>query len=70
MKKPSQEIIHEGKYAAEIPIELVEDETAWSPYVSMDDALKIEAARNALRAGDVATAAKYGQVFELRAIAG
>ena len=43
MKKPSLEIIHEGKYAAEIPIELIENETAWAPCVAMDDALKIEA---------------------------
>ena len=70
MKKAHKKIIHEGKYAAEIPIELVEDDTGWSPYVTMEDALKLEAVRKALREGDIAAAAKYGQVFELRAIAG
>ncbi len=39
------QFIDEGSYGAEIPIELIGDETAWSPYVAMDDALKIEAAR-------------------------
>lgn len=70
MKKAAKEFIHEGKYAAEIAVELIEDDTGWSPYLSMDDALKLEAARNALRAGDVAAAAKFGRVYELRAIAG
>ena len=70
MKKASKEFIHEGKYAAEILVDLIVDDTGWSPYLSMDDALKLEAARKALREGDVAAAAKFGRVYELRAIAG
>jgi hypothetical protein len=29
--------IHEGRYAAEIPVELIEDDSGWSPYLSVDD---------------------------------
>jgi hypothetical protein len=58
-------IVHEGKYAAEIPVELVEDSGGWSPYLSAADASKLDAVRKALRAGDVATATKHGLVFEL-----
>ena len=36
MKKAHKKIIHEGRCAAEIPIELVEDDTGWSPYVTME----------------------------------
>ena len=57
--------MREGKYAAEVPIELIDEEAGWSPYLSLDDARKLEAVRLALRQGDVATAAKYGRVFEL-----
>ena len=32
------EIIHEGKYAAEVPVELIEEEGGWSPYFSFEDA--------------------------------
>jgi hypothetical protein len=64
MKRNSIEFVREGKYAAEVPIELVE-EGGWSPYLSLDDARKLETVRVALRQGDVATAAKYGRVFEL-----
>jgi hypothetical protein len=64
------ELIHEGKYAAEVPIELLYSEDSWSPTMSLDDARKLENARLALQRGDIAEASKYGQVFELRLIAG
>lgn len=65
MTRKSVELVREGKYAAEVPIELIEEEGGWSPYLSIDDARKLEAVRLALRRGDVAGAAKYGRVFEL-----
>jgi hypothetical protein len=58
-----------GKYVAEVPIELIYDEESWSPTMSLDDVRKLEAVRLALRAGDVAAAAKHGRVFELAPVA-
>jgi hypothetical protein len=63
------ELIHEGKYAAEVPVELVEDETAWSPYLTPEDVGRLEAVRLALRRGDLPEASKYGRVFELTPVA-
>jgi hypothetical protein len=57
-------LIHEGRFAAEIPIDLIEDESGWSPYLSVNDALKLDTVRDALRRGDIAGAA-HGRVFEL-----
>ena len=65
LARKSKELIHEGKYAAEVPVELIEDETEWSPYLSPEDARKLDAVRLALRRGDVLEAAKYGRIFEL-----
>jgi hypothetical protein len=65
MTRKSTELIHEGKYVVQVPIELIEDDTAWSPYLSPNDALKLDAVRLALRRGDIAEAARHGQVFEL-----
>jgi hypothetical protein len=65
MKRNTVEFIREGKYAAEVPVELIEEEGGWSPYFSLEDAKKLETVRLALRKGDVATAAKYGSVFQL-----
>jgi hypothetical protein len=62
--------VHEGKYAAEVPVELIEDEIGWSPYLSMADATKLDAVRRALRQGDVAAASKHGRVFELMPVSG
>jgi len=42
-------LIHEGRYAAEVPVELIEDDTGWSPYLSVEDAKKLDAVRLALR---------------------
>jgi hypothetical protein len=61
--------IHEGKYAAEVPVELIEDDTAWSPYLSPEDVHKLDTVRLALRRGDIAEAAKHGRVFELIPVA-
>jgi hypothetical protein len=58
-------LLHEGRYAAEIPIDLIEDESGWSPYLSANDALKLDTVRDALRRGDIAGAAQHGRVFEL-----
>jgi len=69
MTRKSIKLIHEGKYAAEIQVELIEDDTAWSPYLSPADVKKLDAVRLALRAGDIAEAAKYGRVFELTPVA-
>lgn len=65
MTRKSKEFIHEGKFAAEVPVNLIEDETTWSPYLSPDDARKLDVVRLALRRGDLSEAAKYGRIFEL-----
>jgi hypothetical protein len=69
MTRKSKEFVHEGKYAAEVAVDLIEDDAAWSPYLSPDDARKLDAVRVALRRGDIAEAAKYGRVFELTPVA-
>jgi hypothetical protein len=68
-KRKRIELIHEGKYAAEVEIELHYTDESWSPTMSMDDARKLETVRLALRRGDIAEAGKYGRVFELTPVA-
>jgi hypothetical protein len=63
------EFIREGKYAAEVEIELHYSDDSWSPTMSADDARKLETVMLALRAGNIAEAAKYGRVFELTPVA-
>jgi len=61
--------VHEGQYVAEIEIELVDDGEGWSPYISVEDAFKLDDVREALRNGDLKSAAKYGRIYELRLVA-
>ncbi|MGA0595022.1 hypothetical protein [Enterovirga sp. CN4-39] len=68
--RPFTENLHEGRYAAEVQVELIESEGGWSPYYSLEDAKKIERVRLALRRGDIAEAAKDAKVFELLPLAG
>jgi hypothetical protein len=65
MTRKTLKLVREGKYAAEIPVELIEDAGGWSPYLSTADASKLDAVRQALRRSDLPAAAKHGRVFEL-----
>jgi hypothetical protein len=69
MIRKSTKLIHEGKYAAEVTIDLLYSDESWSPTMSADDARKLDTVRLALRAGNIAEAAKHGRVFELTPVA-
>ncbi len=68
-QRKKSKYVHEGQYVAEVEVELLEDDTGWSPYLSVADAYKLDDVRNALGRGDLASAAKYGQIYELRPVA-
>ena len=58
-------IVREGKYVAQVDVELLEDETGWSPFLSLDDAYKLDDVREALRRGDITAASRSSRVFSL-----
>lgn len=60
--------IHEGKYAAEVDVELIEAEDEWAPYLSLHDAYKLDDVREALRRGDLKAAAKNARLFVMQPI--
>lgn len=61
--------IHESRYVAEVEVEVIKDETSWSPYLSLEDAQRLDQVREALRRGDVKTAARFGRVYTLNPVA-
>ncbi|MFB6261866.1 MAG: hypothetical protein ABEK42_14660 [Thiohalorhabdaceae bacterium] len=61
--------VHEGRYVAEVEVSLIEDETQWGPYLSAEDAYKLDDVRDALRQGDLEAAARYGRIYEMRPVA-
>lgn len=62
-------LIHEGKYVAEVDVELLEEPEEWSPHLSLEDAYRLDDVRQALRRGDVKAAAKHARVFSLTPVA-
>jgi hypothetical protein len=61
--------VHEGEYVAQLEVELIEDESSWSPYLSVADATRLDEIRAALRRGDVRTASNLARVFTLQPVA-
>lgn len=68
-KRKKVKLVHVGRYVAEVDVELLDDETGWSPYLSVDDARKLDDVRNALKSGDLTAAAAVSRVYELRPVA-
>ena len=63
--RKSIKLVHEGKFAAEVSVDLIEDGDGWSPYISAGDARKLDDVRRLLRAGDLAGASRVAHVFKL-----
>jgi hypothetical protein len=67
-KKRRTKLVREGQYVAEVEVELIDDATGWAPYLSLDDARKLDDVREALRRGDLNQARHVAQVFKLTPI--
>jgi hypothetical protein len=68
-KRHHIKLIHKGKYVSEVDIELIENEEGWSPYISIEDAHKLDDIRDALRQEDIKKASRLGRIFSLTPIA-
>lgn len=70
MSRKHTQLIHEGRYAAEVEYSYDKDDSPWGPTVREEDVQKADRVRLALRRGDVQAAAKEAKVFELLPLAG
>lgn len=68
-KRHYTKLVHEGQYVAKVDIELIDTDEGWSPYLSLDDAQKLDDVRDALRRGDVKVAGRLANVFTLTPVA-
>lgn len=55
-------------YLAEVDVDLLYTDDEWSPYLSVEDAVRLDEVREALRRRDIETAAKIGRVHRIVAI--
>ena len=47
-KRHHTKLIHEGDYVAEVDVELIDTDEGWSPYLSLEDAYRLDEVRNLL----------------------
>jgi hypothetical protein len=64
-KHSHTKLIHQGRYTAEVGVELLETNEGWSPYLSLEDVEKLDEVRRALQRGDLKRASQLARVFEL-----
>jgi hypothetical protein len=62
-------LVHEGSYVAEVDVDLIETDEGWSPYLSLEDAYRLDDVREALRRRDLKRAAQLGRVYTLTPVA-
>jgi len=67
-KKHHVKLVHEGNYVAEVDIELIDTGEGWSPYLSLEDAEKLDDVREALRREDISAAGKLARVYRLTSV--
>ena len=48
---------------------MIDMDKGWSPYLSLDDAYKLDDIRDALRRGDVKSVAQLARIFTLTPVA-
>ena len=67
-KRRHTKLVHEGNFVAEVDVEILDTGEGWSPYLSLEDARKLDDIRQSLREGDIKKAARYARVFRLTPI--
>lgn len=69
-KRQVKKLVHVGDYAAEVDVEMIYTDDDWSPYLSVDDAKKLDEVREALLHKDFEAAKILSRVYTLSPLAG
>ena len=68
--RSTTKLVREGDLVAEVEVHLVEGNGGWAPYLSLDDAYKLDDVREALKSGDIDRAAALAtRVYRLTPVA-
>jgi hypothetical protein len=66
--KKKTKYIHAGRYVAEVEVDLIQSEDEWAPYLSVEDATKLDDVREVLQKEDLESASQYGRIYRLEPI--
>ena len=67
-RRKHTKLIHEGDYVAEVDVQLLDSDAGWGPFLSLDEAYKLDRVRAALRKNDLASALSLARVYRLTPI--
>ena len=67
-RKRRTKLVRQREFVAEVDVELISGDDGWSPYLSVEDAYKLDDVRDALSRGDLETARKKARIFRLTPI--
>ena len=66
----STRLVRVGELIAEVQVDLLETEGGWSPYLSLEDANRLDDVREALRTGDLDRASRLSDhIYRLMPLA-
>jgi len=68
-KRCIRKLVHVKNYVAEVEVELIYTDDNWSPYLSVEDAAKLDDVRQALQGKDIERASQRGHVYHLMPVA-
>ena len=68
-KRQVSKLIHVGDYAAEVLLDLAYTDDEWSPYLSLEDATKLDLVREALQRRDFKAAQAHARIYALSPLA-
>jgi hypothetical protein len=63
-------IVREGDCVAQVDVDLIDADDGWSPYLSLEDAYRLDDVRQALKQGDLKAASKLGRIYRLTPVVG
>lgn len=69
MLKKKTKYIHSGRYVAEVEVELIDSEDEWAPYLSVEEAARLDEVWEALQREDLESASNYGRIYKLEPVA-
>ncbi len=64
-KRHISKLVHVDEYVAEVEVELIYNDDDWSPYLSVQDASKLDDVREALMHKDIEAASQLSRVYKL-----
>ena len=68
-KRRISKLVHVDEYVAEVEVDLVYTDDDWSPYLSVEDASKLDDVREALTRKDIEAASRLSRVYKLLPVA-